>query len=268
MSRPQWAPDDIDLSRPNAARIYDYFLGGTHNFSVDRDLGDKVLAVIPGGRIQAVANRRFLQRAVTYCVEAGIRQFLDIGSGIPTVGNVHQVAGRLAPESRVVYVDMDPVAIAHSLAILAENENATAFQEDLRHIDQILDHPELHAMLDLNQPVAVLMVAVLHVIPDEDQPAKILARLRDAMAPGSHLVIAHGTDEGDPEQANRVRAMSAQTNTPMCFRSRSAIQGLFEGFEIVEPGVVWASQWRPDPEDPDDPRPELSNNYAAVGRKL
>src|SRR5690348_1827512 len=116
MSRPQWAPDDIDVSRPNAARIYDYFLGGSHNFTVDRELGDKVLAVIPGGRSQAVANRRFLRRAVTYCVEAGIRQFLDIGSGIPTVGNVHQVAGGLAPESRVVYVDMDPVAVAHSLA--------------------------------------------------------------------------------------------------------------------------------------------------------
>jgi hypothetical protein len=223
MSRPQWAPDDIDLSRPNAARIYDYFLGGSHNFTVDRELGDKVLAVIPGGASQAVANRRFLRRAVTYCVEAGIRQFLDIGSGIPTVGNVHEVAGRLAPESRVVYVDMDPVA--------------------------------------------VLMVAVLHVIPDEDQPSKILARLRDTMAPGSHLVVAHGTDEGDPAQAQRVLAMSAQTNTPMRFRSRVGVRALFDGFDIVEPGVVWASQWRPDPDDPADPHPELSNNYAAVGRK-
>jgi SAM-dependent methyltransferase len=267
MSRPQWAPDDIDVSRPNAARIYDYFLGGTHNFAVDRQLGDQVLAVMSDGPSQALANRQFMQRAVTYCVDAGIRQFLDIGSGIPTAGNVHEVAGRLAPDARVVYVDMDPIAVAHSLAILESNPNATAIHEDLRRPDEILSHPDLRAMLDLREPVAVLLVAVLHAIGEDDQPAKILARMRDAIAPGSYLVMAHGTDEGDPERAHRLLAMSARTNTPLCLRGREGVQALFEGFELVEPGVVWVAQWRPDPNAPVDPQPELSNNYGAVGRK-
>jgi SAM-dependent methyltransferase len=267
MSRPQWAPDDIDVSRPNAARIYDYFLGGSHNFTIDRQLGDQVRGVMPDVPTQAMANRQFMRRAVTYCVQTGIRQFLDIGSGIPTSGNVHEVTGRLAPDSRVVYVDMDPVAVAHSLAILEGNDRATAIHEDLRRPDQILDHPDLRAMIDLSQPVAVVLVAVLHAVPEEDQPAKVLARLREAMAPGSHLVIAHGTDEGDPERAHHLQAMSARTNTPLCLRSRDGVAALFDGFKIVEPGVVWVSQWRPDPQDPADPQPELSNNYGAVGRR-
>src|SRR5437764_15259666 len=171
MERPSWAPEGIDLNRPNAARMYDYALGGSHNFAVDREMVERVEAMMPGSSLIAHANRAFLRRAVGYCLDSGIRQFLDIGSGIPTVGSVHEVARPVTPEARVVYVDVDAVAVAHSQAILRDYPNATAIRGDVRAPADILDHPELAKMIDFSAPVAVLLMAILHFVPDEDDPA-------------------------------------------------------------------------------------------------
>ena len=161
MERPSWAPEDIDLERPSVARVYDFYLGGSHNFAVDRELGRRVIETFPLLPKTLQENRAFLRRAVRFCVEAGIRQFLDIGSGIPTVGNVHEVAQQVDPTIKVVYVDIDPVAVAHSRAILKGNEYATAIRADFRQPEVILSHPELQRLIDLRQPVALLLVALL-----------------------------------------------------------------------------------------------------------
>ena len=174
--RPDWVPEGIDLQRPSAARMYDYYLGGAHNFGPDRELGRKVLEFVPDGQLLAQANRAFLHRAVRFLLSRGIQQFLDIGSGIPTAGNVHEVAQKEAPGSRVLYVDHDHVAVAHSEALLRDNPDARVLHADLRNPDEILSSPALHEVLDLSQPVGLLLVAVLHFIPDEDGPASLVAR--------------------------------------------------------------------------------------------
>jgi SAM-dependent methyltransferase len=265
--RPDWVPETIDVEQPSAARIYDYLLGGSHNFAVDREFARQVMAVLPDGPVQAHANRAFLRRAVQYLAEAGIRQFLDIGSGIPTLGNVHEVARQAVPDARVVYVDVDPVAAAHGRAILAGDDRATVIQEDLRHPDRILAHPELRTVLDLDRPVAVLLVAILHVIPDADDPHGIVARLRDALAPGSWLAIAHGTDESRPAEVEELRRLSEKTPTPLVIRSRAEVTRFFGGWELVEPGLVWAPQWHPDSPDDVGTHPEMSGNLVGAGRK-
>jgi SAM-dependent methyltransferase len=265
--RPDWAPEDVDLERPSVARIYNYVLGGTHNFPVDRELADKMIAVKPDLALQARANRTFLHRAVRFLVGAGVRQFLDIGSGIPTLGSVHEIAQQAAPEARVAYVDIDPVAVAHSRAILAGNDRTTVIQEDLRRPDAILAHPDVRALLDLTQPLGVLLVAVLHAIPDADDPFGIVARLRAAMAPGSYLVIGHFTDDAQPDEVSQVQKLARQTTTPVTPRPRVQVGRFFAGFDLVDPGLVWVPQWRPDSPDDVTDRPELSTNYAGVGRK-
>ena len=265
--RPDWAPDTIDVEQPSAARIYDYLLGGSHNFGADREVARQAIAAMPDVPVQANANRAFLRRAVQYLVEAGVRQFLDIGSGIPTLGNVHEVARQGAPGARVVYVDLDPVAVAHGRAILGGDERATVIREDLRHAERILGHPDLRAVLDLDRPVAVLLVAILHVIPDHDDPYRIVSALRDALAPGSWLAIAHGTDESRPAEVEELRQLSQKTPTPLVIRSRAEVARFFTGWELVEPGLVWAPQWRPDaPEDAGE-HPERSGNLVGVGRR-
>src|SRR6266511_1869839 len=242
MERPSWAPVGVDIERPSAARLYDYALGGSHNFAVDRELFRQLIVAVPDLVAQAQASRAFLRRAVRFLVDAGVRQFLDIGSGIPTRGNVHEIAQRVAPDARVMYVDIDPVAVAHSRAILAGNGRVGVLQEDLRRPEQILGHPQVRRLLDFDQPIAVLLVAMLHQVSDEDDPAGIIAQLRDAVAPGSYLVISHGTSESRPEVAA-------------------------EGVQVLRPGVVWAPQWRPDaPEDADD-HPERSIMLVGAGRK-
>jgi SAM-dependent methyltransferase len=267
MDRPGWVPESIDIDKPSAARAYDYLLGGSYNFAVDREWAHQGLSVMPDVAIHAQANRAFLYRAVCHLLAVGVRQFLDIGSGVPTVGNVHEVAQRVEPESRVVYVDIDPVAIAHSRAILADNDHAVAVQEELRRPDAILTHPDVQAMLDFNRPVGLLLVAILHAIPDEDQPHRIVERFRDALAPGSYLVISHVTGDSMPEVWERMAEASAQGDYPLRPRSRAEVARFFSGFELVEPGLVWVPQWRPeDPADVGD-HPERSSNYVGVGRK-
>ena len=264
---PDWAPDTIDVEQPSAARIYDYLLGGSHNFAADREVARQAIAAMPDVPVQANANRAFPRRAVQYLVEAGVRQFLDIGSGIPTLGNVHEVARQGTPDARVVYVDLDPVAVAHGRAILADDERATVIREDLRHPGRIFGHPDVRAVLDLGRPVAVLLVAILHVIPDHDDPHRIVSTLRDALAPGSWLAIAHGTDESRPAEVEELRRLSEKTTTPMTLRGRADVAGFFAGWELVEPGLVWAPQWQPDSPDDVGEHPELSGNLVGVGRK-
>lgn len=266
MERPGWATGDVDLDRPSAARVYDYYLGGSHNFAVDREMAKRAIAMWPELPAIMQANRAFLRRAVRFLVGEGIRQFVDIGSGIPTAGNVHEVAQQAAPDARVVYVDIDPVAVAHSRAILAGDERTTIVQADLREPERLLADPELRRLVDLDQPVGLLMVAVLHFVPDADDPAGVLAHLRQAVAPGSYLVVSHASREGQPDQAGEHEALYARTGTPMTMRSRSQIAELLSGFDLVEPGLVFLPLWRPESPDDVDEHPERFTGFAAVGR--
>lgn len=262
MERPSWAPESVDMERPSAARLYDYALGGSHNFAVDRELFGKLVVAVPDLAAQAHASRAFLRRAVRFCVVASISQFLDIGSGIPTRGNVHEVA----PDARVMYVDTDPVAVAHSEAILAGNDRVGVLRGDLRRPDEILDHPRVRQILDFSQPMAVLLSAMLHLVPDEDDPAGHIARLRDAVVPGSYLVISQGTSDGRPEVVEGVQVLQ-RGSVPATLRTREQVAQLFAGFDLVEPGIVWIPQWRPDDVEGVGDHPERSVMVAGVGRK-
>lgn len=266
--QPDWAPAELDLSRPNAARVYDYYLGGAHNFAVDRQMAQQAIDLWPDVPKIIAANRTFLRRAVRHLVEAGIDQFLDLGSGIPTVGNVHEVAQAADPDARVVYVDIDPVAVAHAHAILAGDPRVRAAQADLRKPGDVLALPEVAEVLDLSRPVAVLMVAVFHFVPDDDDPAGIIAAYRDALPSGSYLAFSHATADGQqPEQAAQHQKLYARTPTPMVMRSHEAISGFLEGWDLVEPGVVRLPLWRPGDDDLPPENPDTFAGYAAVARK-
>ncbi len=245
---PGWVPAGIDVRRANVARVYDYLLGGSHNFLADQDLGRSLVATDPSVRAIARANRDFLGRAVRFIAGAGVRQFLDIGSGIPTEGNVHEVAQGASPGARVVYADIDPVAIAHSKALLAGNPATAVIEADLRQPQKILDHDTTRRLIDLSQPAGLLLVSVLPFIPDAEDPWQVVATLRDALAPGSYLVLAHATDDSRPvvaQAAEKVynRSVSAQAR----MRSRADILRFFDGFDLVDPGLVHIPRWRPDP---------------------
>ncbi|GAA4002882.1 SAM-dependent methyltransferase [Allokutzneria multivorans] len=267
MALPSWAPAEIDLSKPSAARVYDYYLGGSHNFEVDRNQADEAIRQWPDLPKIMQENRGVLRRAVRYCVSQGIRQFLDIGSGIPTVGNVHEVAQRADPSCRTAYVDIDSIAVAHSRAILADNRNTTVVQADMRYPDQILHDPDVRRLIDFDQPVAVLMLAVLHFVSDEDDPLDITRYYREAVVPGSMLAISHATFEGQPEKALRHSELYRRTGTPMWWRSKAEITAMFGEFELVDPGLVWFGRWRPDPEDEVHTDPQRATGYAGVGVK-
>lgn len=269
MSMEASIPDDLPLDKPSPARKYDYFLGGSHNFEIDRVTAEKVIEVNPDVPLIMQANRAFLCRAVKYLVAQGIDQFLDIGSDIPTAGNVHEVAQTANPNVRVVYVDSDPVAVRHSEALLQRHPNATVFQADARDPDQILNHPELRRLLDLSRPAAVLLVALLHFVTDDEQAAGLVGVLRDALAPGSYLAIAHATHESLPREViEQSEKLYVRSTNPGKARSRARIETFFNGLELIEPGVVYAPLWQP--EDPEDlwlDQPERSANLVGVGRK-
>lgn len=268
MDRVARVPDGVDTERPSAARVYDYLLGGSHNFAVDREAAHQLLTLMPDAGVQAQANRAFLYRAVRHLLDAGVRQLLDLGSGVPTVGNVHEVAQRRDPATRVVYVDIDPIAVAHSRALLGENQRAAVIQEDLRRPEAILNHPEVRRLLDFGQPVGLLLVAILHAIPNADDPYRIVETLKDALSPGSYLVISHATADSMPELYERFRVVSARSGNPVTARPHPDVVRFFEGFTLLDPGVVWAPLWRP--EDPSDvgKEPERCCQYAGVGRKV
>jgi hypothetical protein len=236
---PGWVPPEIDTTKANIARVYDYWLGGSHNFLADQDVARAMIAVDPNIRAMMRANRAFLGRAVRYLArEAGIRQFLDIGSGIPTEQNVHEVAQAAAPGSRIVYVDNDEVAVAHSRLMLEDNPDATVIQADLREPDKILADPETQLLIDFTQPVALLLLAVLHFVPDSADPAQILATLRDAVSPGSYLVICHACRDVRPDTADNATAVyNSRVAANLRVRTRDEIAALFDGFTLVEPGA-------------------------------
>jgi SAM-dependent methyltransferase len=262
-----WAtPTDFDSSTPNFARVYDYLLDGKDNFAVDQAVAEQALAVAPELRVMARENRAFLRRAVRFlAAEAGIRQFLDIGTGLPTQGNVHEVAHAVAPETRVVYVDADPVVLVHARALLAGADNVAIIRADLRRPEELLEDPGLRTLIDFTEPVAVLLVAVLHAITEAEDPVGIVARLRDAMAPGSYLVLSHSSAEGLAEVSARVGAVLGRA-APFVPRTHAQLLRFFEGFELVEPGLVYVPGWRPDPADP-VANPEGAWIYGGVGRK-
>lgn len=264
---PRWKPESINVEQASPARIYDFVLGGVHNFAVDRQVAEQMLAVNPEIPLTAQANRAFLRRAVQFLVDAGIRQFLDIGSGIPTAGHSHEIAQAAAPDARVVCVDVDPVAVAHSRDVLVGNDRAAAFHEDARRPEQILEAPELQRLIDFEQPVAVLVVAVLHFVPEAEDPADIIARLMAPLASGSYLAMSHVTDEGGLD-IPKIQTVTRRAGIDFTARSRQQVQALFGGLDLVEPGVVWIPQWRPEsPHDLFRDRPEASGGYAALGRK-
>jgi hypothetical protein len=263
-------PPTGDVAKPaTAARIYDYLLGGTHNFPADRAAAQMLVQAVPTITGIARSNRAFLRRAVRFLGDAGIRQFVDVGSGIPTAGHVHEVAESV-PDARVVYVDLDPVAVSESLELLERNDRATAIRADLRDAQAILDHPDLQRLIDFDQPVALLLVSMLHFVEDDAYAA--VERLVAALGSGSYLAISHGTvpDEDRPGNVDEARAVyRSNTSTPLNTRSRAEITRFFAGLDLVEPGLVWAPLWRPAPGDPEDftDDPSRSGFLAAVAVK-
>jgi S-adenosyl methyltransferase len=261
---------EIDTTRPHAARIYDYGLGGKNHFAVDREVAEKVLAGMPTARTVARENRKFLGRAVRFLAgEAGVRQFLDIGSGLPTTENVHEVAQRAAPSSRVVYVDNDPLVLVHARALLTSSPAGRTgyIRADLRDPQAILSDPVTRDVLDFSQPVALVLVSILPFLRDEDRPAEILATLLGALPPGSYLAATHTTAEHDPEGwANTVRAYTAASIQGQLRDSDEFARLAFTGLDLVPPGVVLVSEWRPDDDGP-RPAPAEVSCYGGVARK-
>jgi SAM-dependent methyltransferase len=263
-SLPDWVPPEIDTKRANVARVYDYALGGSHNFLADQDLARAIAAVEPNMRAAVRANRAFLGRAVRFLAGAGVTQFLDIGSGIPTEGNVHEIAQRASPGARVVYADIDPVAVAHSRAILAGNPDAAIVQADVLEPERILADETIGRLIDFGRPVGLLLVMVLHFVADADEPWRIVARLRDALAPGSYLVLGHATNESRPQVAQAAETVyNRSVSTDAHVRSRAEIQRFFGGFDLVDPGLVYIPLWRPD--SPADVPSDPSRFWALVG---
>jgi hypothetical protein len=262
---PGWVPEGIDISKANIVRVYDYWLGGDHNFQADRDVARAAIALDPNIRAMMRANRAFLGRAVRFLAgQARIRQFLDIGSGIPTKDNVHEVAQGIAPGSRVVYVDNDDVAVAHSRLILQDNPDAIVIQADLREPGKILADPGTQLLFDFSQPIAVVLSAVLHFIPDDAQAADIVAALRGALAPGSYLVICHGCRDEQPDLASSFENVyNSRVTAQLHVRTRDEIARLCDGFTLLDPGLVRIPQWRPD--SPGDIPDDLEKYWALVG---
>jgi hypothetical protein len=265
---PDLAPPEFDTGVAHPARVYDYWLGGKDNYAADRALGDAIIAAMPSTRSSARGNRAFLGRAVRYlAAEAGIRQFLDIGAGIPTAGNTHEVAQAIAPGSRIVSVDNDPIVGAHARALMTGHPaGATLFlQADLRDPGRILADPGLRATLDLGQPVALMLVAVLHFLPETDDPRGIVAELLAALPSGSYLTISNITADFDPDSAADAQAAGQRSGVTYVPRSQAEVAAFFAGLDLVDPGVVPLLAWRPDDGPPTDPRAVPS--YAAMGRK-
>ena len=268
--RPVWAPDEVEIEKPSTARMYDFYLGGSHNFAADRELAARTIEAWPDVPHLCQANRAFLRRCVTHLASIGIDQFLDLGSGIPTAGNVHEVVHAVNPGARVVYVDADAVAIAHSKALLAQVPEACAVYADLRDPVAVLGNPQVAGFLDLDRPVALLMFASLPFVPDQDDPVGIVAAYRDATASGSYLALSHGTSDYRPEAVRRVEDVYTQASHAMRLRSRADISAMMGGYQLLDPGLVDIIDWRPEPGSAPDPLGGDVTRYsmlAAVGRR-
>jgi len=258
----------IDTTTPNVARIYDYLLGGKDSFAADREAARQLIAAIPDVAAIARDNRSFLGRAVRYLAgPAGIRQFLDLGGGLPTQANVHELAQGVAPGVRVAYVDNDPVVASHGQALLASRDRVVMALADLRDPVSVWRHPDVAGLLDWTQPIAVLCTSTLHFVPDEDEPHKIIAEYRDRMAPGSYLAITHGTMEEDPAgERDKAASVYRQASSQLHVRSLADVRRFYDGLELVEPGLVWITEWRPEPGTA--PTGRAQSMRGGVGRKL
>ncbi|MEV5500943.1 SAM-dependent methyltransferase [Nonomuraea fuscirosea] len=269
MTEQERAPAGVDATVPSVARMYDYLLGGKDNFRADREAAAQIIQLSPNAKEVAQANRAFLGRAVRAVAEGGIHQFLDIGTGLPTQDNVHQVAARFSPGSRVVYVDNDPIVLVHARALLAETDDVVVVEGDMREPKAILGHPDVTGHLDFRQPLTVIMVAVLHFIPDDDQAQSIVRTVRESLPSGSHLIISHVTagelgSDVVGEGNDVYRRTTAGNVTP---RTREQIAGFFEGLELMEPGLVSTTDWRPEVAlDPSLAGPGGADILCAVGR--
>ncbi|BEL07757.1 SAM-dependent methyltransferase [Actinoplanes sichuanensis] len=239
-------PSPIDPNRPSAARIYDALLGGTHNFAADRAVASRAAEILPEIPLIARANRDFLHRVVRYATARGIRQFLDLGSGIPTERNVHEVARAEAPDTRVVYVDTDPTAVLYARHMLDDDEQTAIVHGDLLDPATVLATPAVRGLLDPSRPVAVLLIAVLHFVPDGPELDSALHAYRAAAAPGSLLAISHATACGSPELTARIAELYGRSGTPLVLRDADRVAEFFDGWELVEPGLVLGPLWRPD----------------------
>jgi S-adenosyl methyltransferase len=247
----------IDASVPNAARVYDYFLGGKDNFSADRGLAQKILDVLPDTAAVCRENRQFLQRAVRFlAAEAGIRQFLDVGTGLPTMGNVHEIAQEAAPGARVAYVDYDPVVLSHARALLAKGKDVAVVEGDLRSPEAIMADERVRQLIDFSQPVAVLVVAVLHFVADADRPYDAVRTLVDAIPQGSYLVLTHSTpDDVADDVTEAMKDVYSNASAQVAPRKFEDVARFFDGLELIEPGLVNVTLWRPAPGSSQPSRP-------------
>jgi SAM-dependent methyltransferase len=250
---PRYEPPRFDPQVPNVARMYDYYLGGKDNFAADREAAEQALSFAPELRAGAADVRAFLTRSVRYLAGEGIRQFVDIGCGLPTNGNVHEVAQALAPDAKVAYLDNDPVVIAHARALLETDPSTRVVQADVREPEALLAEPELRELIDFDRPVAILMNAVLHVIPDDELVLHIVRTLRDAIVPGSYISISHAVSDIRPQATAKLASlyqdrMAVSGPRRANLRTRAEVTPYFEGLELVEPGLVYLGEWRPDGE--------------------
>ncbi len=265
---------ELELEKPNAARMYDYYLGGALNFEHDRRLGDQALQVAPWLKDLARLNRAWLRRAVSFMMAQGIRQFLDLGSGIPTAGNVHEIAQRVDPATRVVYVDYESVAVHHAHALLLDNkvDNVGVAWADIRKPQPLLEHPEIARLIDFTEPVGLLMAGLMLFIGDEHDPAGLVAAYREKCPPGSYLGLSTQTnDQADPDTAAQLAAvlrLYESADEQMFPRDHATIESWFAGTELVDPGLVLLHQWRPEPTAPEVTTPARHLGYGGVGRVL
>jgi S-adenosyl methyltransferase len=263
-----FALSEIDTTRPHPARMYDALLGGKDNYAADRQAVREVLRAAPEVRDSARANRAFLQRAVRYLAgEAGIRQFIDVGTGIPAAGNVHEVAAQATPGTRVAYVDNGPIVHVHANALLTGSGNTSIVLADLRDPEGILAHPKVRALIDFTQPAALLLVAILHFITDREDPARILAVFRDALPAGSYLALSHATGDFRPVAAQQAASVYDQATSPVVLRTRAQVAAFFDGWDLVEPGLVQVPLWRPDGKPPRPRELDRAWVYGGVARK-
>jgi hypothetical protein len=240
----QWPPAGVDPAKPSTARMYDYYLGGTDNFESDRVAAREVIAANPEVKALARANRDFMVRAVRFMSEQGVRQFIDLGTGIPTSPNVHEIAGETHP-ARVVYVDHDPIVMAHNRALLETRPGVLTVQADLRRPANILNHPGVQRLIDFDEPFGLLIVSVFHFVSDADDPVGIIGRFRSVMAPGSYLAMSVITNEGlSADDIDRIQATYTRTGASPTGRSRARIQEMFTGFDLAEPGLTTVQSWR------------------------
>jgi S-adenosyl methyltransferase len=262
------APQGVDVSRPSIARVYDYLLGGKDTFPADRVVGEKIKTALPEVHLGVRAQRMVLGRAIRYLVgDVGIRQLIDIGSGLPTAGNVHEVARETAPDTRVVYVDNDPIVLAHARALLADSHGITVLDHDLLQPERLLGDPELRSAVDLTRPVGLLLCGIVHYISDEEDPASIIARLIEALPSGSHVFLHHLVEAGTPGEKAAEEAMRQGMGRGY-FRTPDTVAALLAGLDLVEPGLVHVPEWRPDgTEHSVEDHPVLRLAVAAVGRK-